>query len=245
MAAPLVAAATTAAETMIGGSMGIQTGPRRLRVPGLNSMEEPTLNGSSMIPLNIDEFMNFGYQDPAAMTMQPPQLLPPQQRQQQNPQQKPVHDQDRFMSLVSDLHLAEQIYFPGATSATISEPSRLESVLPHPSQQALPSSTSAPLTTNHNGWAQEFAAEDRQRRQKHTGAEWNWEKLFGKDPRRQMQLATEASKAAAAAAAKVEGKDGVVEAERLKTVALTRLQALFGHLTLTPPSSSPPSASAP
>jgi len=234
MMAGASSAATTATESIVGEcTTTMQTGPRRLRVPGLDTMMVHPQTSSSPMTLHVDEFMSFTHQDP--MSLQPLQQSLPQ---------KPFHTQDQFMSLVSDLHIAEQIYFPGATSAITPEALGSDRPLSRLCQHAAPSSLSSSSTENHNSWAREFVAEDRHQRQKHAGAEWNWEKLFGKDPRRQMELATEASKAAAAAVAKATGKSSAGEAERLKAVALTRLQALFGHLTLTPSPSAHPPASA-
>ncbi|KAF9364853.1 hypothetical protein BGX34_000202 [Mortierella sp. NVP85] len=235
MMAGASSAAATATESIVTDTT-MQTGPRRLRVPGLDTRMEHPQASSPTITFHVDEFMNFTHQDP--MSLQPPQQSLPQ---------KPIHTQDQFMFLVSDLHIAEQIYFPGATSAITPEALESDRPLSPLRQHAAPSSLSSSSTENHNSWAYEFVAEDRHQRQKHAGAEWNWEKLFGKDPRRQMELATEASKAAAAAVAKATGKSSAGEAERLKAVALTRLQALFGHLTVTPSQSahSPASAHAP
>jgi hypothetical protein len=131
---------------------------------------------------------------------------------QSHPPPEAIRSEDGSLSLVSDLNLAEQIYYPGASSATAQ---------PGPEEENL-----ARIEATSLEWVQEFSAEDSQRRrqqqqqQKYLGAEWNWEKLFGKDPRR---LASSQS----------DNKDTMDEHERLRTVALARLKSLFGHLSLT------------
>ncbi|KAI8596712.1 hypothetical protein EDD21DRAFT_387448 [Dissophora ornata] len=219
MAGSASAASTTVAETM---NSSVQ-GPRRLRVPGLDSFDEEPQDSL----LSVDELMSFEFQQDDWSS----QYQIQHQLKEHQPQPKPVYAEDRFLSLANDIHLAEQIYYPGASSATLPELSKQS----HPlSKQPLKSSTG-----NHSAWAQEFVVKDSQRghHQQHTGAEWNWEKVFGKDPRRQLQLATEASKASAASAA-ARG-ESVDEGERLKAIALARLQALFGHLTLSPSAPTP------
>ncbi|KAF9278026.1 hypothetical protein BGZ68_008830 [Mortierella alpina] len=197
----------------------------RLRVPGL---QEPySLHLQEQI--SVDEFLQFHHDESPTgpSSMQP--MLEPQHQQQL----KPIKAEDRFLSLVSDLRLAEQIYYPGASSATLTD------------QESTPSeqhSHVAKISSAGGGaWAQEFTHDHRhqqnQQQQRHLGAEWNWEKLFGKDPRKALQLATEASKASASMAGGSTSE--MTEHERLKTVALARLQALFGHLSLTSPHAAP------
>ncbi|KAG0209998.1 hypothetical protein BGX28_009777 [Mortierella sp. GBA30] len=199
---------------MMAGSMSATatvagTGKRRLKVPGLDEHSIPVDDHFS-----VDEFTQFIHghgRDPWDTTTE-------QQRQQP----RPIKAEDRFLSLVSDLNLAEQIYYPGASSATLTEQEQDKSLSDPTWRPTQASST--------GGWAQEFAVDNLLQRQRHLGAEWNWEKLFGKDPRKALQLATEASKASAAAAGDMSEME---EHERLKTVALARLQALFAHLSLT------------
>ncbi|KAF9989916.1 hypothetical protein BGZ79_004911, partial [Entomortierella chlamydospora] len=189
--------------------------PKRLRVPGLDSFEHSQSQQDTAF--SVDEFMGYSYYDNNI----DPQI---QQSVQQQQAPKPTRSDDRFLSLVSDLHMAEQIYYPGATSATLPELSEMDP------ENILTASTSAMQPpTSTGGWAQEFAVEDRQRqqKQKYMGAEWNWEKLFGKDPRRQASSTLSSRN-------DVEGTV-VDENDRLRAVALTRLQALFGHLSLTSP----------
>ncbi|KAF9347364.1 hypothetical protein BGX26_001154, partial [Mortierella sp. AD094] len=210
----MAGAVTTVTETA-GTNM---YGPKRLRVPGLDSFEYS--QNQQDTTFSVDEFMSFGYRE----NNMDPQLQHSVQQQQQQEEPKPIRSDDRFLSLVSDLHMAEQIYYPGATSATLPELSETDT------ENMLAVSTSAmqPLSST-GGWAQEFAVEDRQRRQKqkYMGAEWNWEKLFGRDPRRPVSSTLSSS----------DGVEGTVvdENDRLRAVALTRLQALFGHLSLTSP----------
>lgn len=197
----------------------------RLRVPGL---QEPySLHLQEQI--SVDEFLQFRHDESpnGPSSMQP--MLEPQHQQQL----KPIKAEDRFLSLVSDLRLAEQIYYPGASSATLT------------GQESTPSeqhSHVAKISSAGGGaWAQEFTHDHRhqqnQQQQRHLGAEWNWEKLFGKDPRKALQLATEASMASTSMAGGSTSE--MTEHERLKTVALARLQALFGHLSLTSPHAAP------
>ncbi|KAI1317354.1 hypothetical protein EDD11_008534 [Mortierella claussenii] len=219
------AASTTVVETM-----NISHGSKRLRVPGLDDafdqqqqQQERHRLERDRTMFSVDEFMGFDQlQENNLFTFHglnasPPLLL------QQHVQPKAIHAQDRFLSLVSDLHLAEQIYYPGASSATLPELSD-----PHRGH-------SSGVVAAENGWADQWVSEDRQQKeqtvvvQRYVGAEWNWEKLFGKDPRRQLQLATEAN----SHSNNNKESNSMDEGDRLRAVALTRLRAVFGHLSLT------------
>ncbi|KAF9429139.1 hypothetical protein BGZ76_001752, partial [Entomortierella beljakovae] len=179
-------------------------GSKRLKVPGLDSFDPPSEQQSSAFC--VSEFMNFDYHG----NTQP-------QSVHSNP--NPIRSDDRFLPFVSDLHTAEQIYYPGATSAT------------NPEQLDVDHNT----PTTSSAWAQEFATEDQQRKQmkKFLGAEWNWEKLFGKDPRKQTSPMLATNESESDNIGKI-----VDENDRLRTVALARLQALFGHLSLASPQES-------
>ncbi|KAG0307115.1 hypothetical protein BGZ98_000997 [Dissophora globulifera] len=205
-------------------------GPRRLRVPGVDSFDEPSLPMSAQQGslFSVDEFMEFNLQQTPEWST----------RFQNQPTPKPVRADDRFMSLVSDLHLAEQIFYPGASSATLPELSDHQGHLSAPAAAIIQEQQGN--FHQESGWANEFAVgNDQQTRQQrqYIGAEWSWERLFGKNPRKQLLLATEASTAAASAAA-ARGEE-LDEGARLKAVALSRLQALFGHLSLAPPTLAP------
>ncbi|KAF9919193.1 hypothetical protein BX616_000046 [Lobosporangium transversale] len=206
----LMAGVTTISEQKTAGG---ETGstlqpPRRLPVPRLDPLKQEIAQEHQHSMFSIDEFMSFDYHHDYN---QPQTTLQPSLRPS-----NPVQAKDRFMTLVSDLHLAEQTFYPGATSATSNEMD----------------DTAAFTSTMHpqiqTGWSQEFEGNNQV---KHRGAEWNWEKTFGKDPRRQMK-ATEAHLVISR-----EKNGDLDESERLKAVALTRLQALFGHLSFTPPTS--------
>ncbi|KAG0368538.1 hypothetical protein BGZ54_001722 [Gamsiella multidivaricata] len=200
MMAGSAAAAATVTETRTAHLHGT---PRRLRVPGLDPVEESTQNSTT---LSVDEFMNFHYSDIDHQNEQLQHLQQPPQLQQP----RPVHAEDRFLSLVNDLHSAEQSYYPAASSATLPGLSDQDS-----GRSTQPCGPSISTSTMQNGWAQEFATENDQRRSvKYVGAEWNWEKLFGKDPRRQLQLLTNANDASAAS--RLANGDGVDEADRLR-----------------------------
>ncbi|KAF9184957.1 hypothetical protein BGZ49_004376, partial [Haplosporangium sp. Z 27] len=206
---------------------GVNMGPKRLRVPGIDSFDpaQPFVSATTTTTaFSVDEFMSFDYQDNNNMHLQ---SMNPLKHQQQEP--KPIRSEDRFLSLVSDLQTAEQIYYPGATSAMLPELSELES----DDMQPVVSFGGG----EGGGWAQEFADNDRQRqhKQKYMGAEWNWEKIFGKDPRRQ-QASSSTTTASSTTIVTTNGSVEVVdENDRLRAVALTRLQALFGHLSLLSP----------
>ncbi|KAF9169553.1 hypothetical protein BGX21_010142 [Mortierella sp. AD011] len=190
-------------------------GPKRLHVPGLDALEDSQSQQNTAF--NVEEFIGYSYYENNI----DPQI---QQSVQQQQAPKPIRSDDRFLSLVSDLHMAEQIYYPGATSATLPELSETD-----PENILTASASAMQPQTSTGGWAQEFAVEDsqRQQKQKYMGAEWNWEKLFGKDPRRQ---------ASSTLSSRNDAEGNVVdENDRLRAVALTRLQALFGHLSLTSP----------
>lgn len=184
----------------------------RLRVPGL----EPEEDERAMF--SLDEYAQFNHVSDTQKSIQLP---------------KPVHAQDRFLSLVSDLHIAGQIYYPGASLATL--PNSM-------SDQELDT------CTYNNGWAQEFAVETElsAKIQKHLGAEWSWEKLFGKNPRkaaeraqRQLEQQQQDYQTRQTGHVRVLTSKEQSEHDRLKAVALSRLQAVFCHLSLTtPPSSS-------
>jgi len=184
----------------------------RLRVPGL----EPEEDERAMF--SLDEYAQFNHVSDTQKSIQLP---------------KPIHAQDRFLSLVSDLHIAGQIYYPGASLATL--PNSM-------SDQELDT------CTYNNGWAQEFAVETElsAKIQKHLGAEWSWEKLFGKDPRkaaeraqRQLEQQQQDYQTRQTGHVRVLTSKEQSEHDRLKAVALSRLQAVFCHLSLTtPPSSS-------
>ncbi|KAF9925398.1 hypothetical protein BGZ67_008706 [Mortierella alpina] len=209
-------------------TMATTSGQNRLRVPGL---QEP-FSADFQEQVSVDEFLQFRHDEsPNGPSSMQPMLEPPHQQQL-----KPIKAEDRFLSLVSDLRLAEQIYYPGASSATLTD---LE---PTPFEQH--SHVATVSSAGGGAWAEEFTQDHRyqqnqqqQQPQRHLGAEWNWEKLFGKDPRKTLQVATVASKAYAAMAGGPTSE--MTEHERLKTVALARLQALFGHLSLTSPHEAP------
>ncbi|KAG0337513.1 hypothetical protein BG004_007617 [Podila humilis] len=207
-------------------TIGINDSKPRLRVPGLE-------NDANAAPLFcMDEYAQFAWDNSSASS-------PLQQQQQQPP--KPVHAQDRFLSLVNDLHMAGQIYYPGASLST----------LPDLASDAHNQSPS-------NGWAQEFAVETElsARIQRHLGAEWSWEKLFGKDPRKAAERAqrileqrqhqqtattsTQESFSGQGANVLLSVKEQS-EHDRLKAVALSRLQAVFSHLSSAAPPPLPPS----
>ncbi|KAF9335974.1 hypothetical protein BG006_010118 [Podila minutissima] len=191
---------------------GYQTRPR-LRVPGLDPEEE------DRVSLSLEEYAQFNHVSDTQRPIQQP---------------KPVHAQDRFLSLVSDLHVAGQIYYPGASLA------------------ALPNSASGQDLDayRNNVWAQEFAVETElsAKIQKHLGAEWSWEKLFGKDPRKAAERAQKQLEQQRQDYHRRQTGPGVSiltsqeqsEHDRLKAVALSRLQAVFCHLSLTTP---PPTSS--
>ncbi|KAG0327562.1 hypothetical protein BG000_000909 [Podila horticola] len=191
-------------------SSGYQSRPR-LKVPGLDTEEES-------VTFSLEEYSQFNHVSDAQQSIQP---------------SKPLHVQDSFLSLVSDLHVAGQIYYPGASHATLANSS---------SHQDLD-------TYRNNGWTQEFVVETElsAKIQKHLGAEWSWEKLFGKDPRKAAERAQKQLEQQQQDYQKRQtGSDVSVltskeqsEHDRLKAVALSRLQAVFCHLSLTtPPSSS-------
>ncbi|KAG0263024.1 hypothetical protein BG011_009421 [Mortierella polycephala] len=196
---------------------------RRLRVPGLDPIQNAERSSQDPHYFKVNEFMSFEYQDDLQSNKTHPQ------------QPKPVYAEDRFMSLVSDLHLAEQIYYPGASSATTAQLSD-EPDVPTAESTTTATAAAAAAEAASGAWAQEFALDaSHHSRQRHLGAEWNWEKLFGKDPRRTLQLLSEASSKATLAGTSTSAADGsMTEHERLKSVALARLQALFGHLSLSP-----------
>ncbi|KAF9952565.1 hypothetical protein BGZ72_006122 [Mortierella alpina] len=223
MAGSTVSAPNTSTASSI---MPMDSGPKRLRVPGL---QEPS-SADVQDQISVDEFLQFHH----AESLNGPSSIQPMLESQHQQQLKPIKAEDRFLSLVSDLRLAEQIYYPGASSATLIEQEPTSSEQPHSRITQLPSAGSG-------AWAQEFTDGHRyqqtRQQQRHLGAEWNWEKLFGKDPRKALQLATEASKASAAMAGGPASE--MTEHERLKTVALARLQALFGHLSLASPHAAP------
>ncbi|KAG0038101.1 hypothetical protein BGZ82_001114 [Podila clonocystis] len=192
-------------------SSGYQTRPR-LRVPGLDPEDE------ERVTFSLDEYAQFNHVCDTQRLVQPA---------------KPVHAQDRFLSLVSDLHIAGQIYYPGASLAAPNSAS----------DQDLE-------TYRNNAWAQEFAIETElsAKIQKHLGAEWSWEKLFGKDPRKAAERAQkQLEQQQQEYERRQTGSDSSVltskeqsEHDRLKVVALSRLQAVFCHLSLTTP---PPTSS--
>ncbi|KAF9571038.1 hypothetical protein EC968_001072 [Mortierella alpina] len=218
----MMAGSTVSASNTIPASsvMPVTSRQDQLRVPGF---QEP-VREDSQEQISVDEFLQFQHTKSPNVSS----CIPPMLELQHQQQLKPIKAEDRFLSLVSDLRLAEQIYYPGASSATLTE------------QEPTASQQHFNVTTPGCGaWAQEFTHKHRhqqnqqQQHQRHLGAEWNWEKLFGKDPRKALQLATEASKASAAMAGGPTSE--LTEHERLKAVALARLQALFGHLSLTSP----------
>lgn len=238
---------STAMDTAIAGDQ------RRPQVPSLDSednlYQDSHPRHSSYF--SIDEFETFNY-TPITMDSSPySQHYNPhqQQQEQQVPAVKPIRAEDRFLSLVNDLHLAEQTYYPPASSATLPSEDNLDLDL-HLTTSAAVTHHSRPVTVPTNSaWAQEFTFDNQQQHQhaapkKFLGAEWNWEKIFGKDPRKQLNstinIATVTATATAAAAGAT-GATMINENERLKAVALARLQAVFKHLTLAPSSTlSPP-----
>ncbi|KAF9418491.1 hypothetical protein BGZ94_009682 [Podila epigama] len=185
----------------------IQEHGRRLRVPGLDPPVDEEHNGVSF---SLDEYWQFC----RSLETQNPSLPSTVNRPP-----KPVHAHDRFLSLVSDLHVAGQIYYPGASSAT-------HSGLPEFSSLA---------ATDGDSWATEFSVETElsSKIQKHLGAEWSWEKLFGKDPRKAAERAQKQLEQQHASVHLSPAEQS--EHERLKSIALSRLQAVFSHLSLTTP----------
>ncbi|KAG0207677.1 hypothetical protein BGX33_006682 [Mortierella sp. NVP41] len=220
---------STAMETMTAG-------PRRLRLPGLDPEEDYHYQQShpGHTGFSVSEFESFNHDGTSSSSNHPSPYYPHQEFYHQPPTVKPIRAEDRFLSLVSDLHLAEQTYYPPASSATL--PNELDEI-----QDFLPTTTTAAKNNNY-AWVQEFnttttttttiAQHQQQTLQKFLGAEWNWEKLFGKDPRKQIDLSSTTVSGAGGSAA-------INESERLKAVALARLQALLGHLSLAPSQSVP------
>ncbi|OAQ24723.1 hypothetical protein K457DRAFT_129609 [Linnemannia elongata AG-77] len=237
-----VPSSSTAMDTVAAAAAAAAAAERqsRLRVPGLDSEENlysHSHSGNSS-DFCVSEFESFKYTT-TIMDSTTPNSHHCRLHQEQPAPVKPIRAEDRFLSLVNDLHLAEQTYYPPASSATVpSQDLGLDLTTP-----AAAAHHSPPVTVSTNSaWAQEFATAvsidgQYQAPKKFLGAEWNWEKIFGKDPRKQLDSAatTAAVAAAAAAGATMDGN------ERLKAVALARLQAVFKHLTLAPSSSvSPP-----
>ncbi|KAF9578398.1 hypothetical protein BGW38_005811 [Lunasporangiospora selenospora] len=228
--------------SMLAPSLAIVSEPARprLRVPGLDHASDRASVGTQ---LDVDKFMHICQQTET----------PSMQLSHPSESRKPLRVENRFMSLVSDLQLAGQMYYPGASLPTFPELSDLCSVattttMTEPCQPTIPT---------ENAWAQEFATERptsipaNRTAQQYLGAEWNWEKLFGKDPRRTSSKATLAGQTQeqwdlqqkqqlhSGAASSTLSSAVHLEHERLKAVALTRLQALFGHLSLGRPDSLP------
>ncbi|KAF9923288.1 hypothetical protein FBU30_006649 [Linnemannia zychae] len=183
---------------------------------------QPTTNNPS--DFCVSEFESFAYNTGFTSAKEPTRS---------SEAVKPIRAQDRFISLVNDLHIAEQSYYPPASSATI------------PTERDFDLHVSAPQHSapSNSAWAQEFtstasAQHGQQTPKKFLGAEWNWEKMFGKDPRKQLEGTTVVESTTTATS---EGLIVIDENERLRAVALARLQAVFKHLSLTPS----PTASAP
>ncbi|KAF8925766.1 hypothetical protein BGZ47_003078 [Haplosporangium gracile] len=215
----------------------ISEGERRLQVPGLDSEEKlyqhSHLGHSS--DFCVSEFESLNYT--LTITMDSAPYTHHQHYHQEQPALvKPIRAEDRFLSLVNDLHFAEQTYYPPASSATLpSEDFDLDLTAPTATAHHSP----PPATASKNSaWAQEFstaAIDHQQAFKKFSSAEWNWEKIFGKGPRKQLGSAANTGSVAASAVTMID------ENERLKAVALARLQAVFKHLTLAPSSTiSPP-----
>ncbi|KAG9066503.1 hypothetical protein KI688_001731 [Linnemannia hyalina] len=234
---------STAMDTAASAAAANSDGQSRLRVPGLDSEEnlyQHSHPGNSS-DFCVSEFESFNY-TPTIMNSTTPNSHHYHLHQEQPAPLKPIRAEDRFLSLVKDIHFAEQTYYPPASSATV--PSQdLDVDLTTLAAAAAHLSPFVTVSTN-SAWAQEFATatpidHQHQAPKKFLAAEWNWEKIFGKDPRKQLDsAATTATVAASAAAA---GGATMDENERLKAVALARLQAVFKHLTLAPSSTvSPP-----
>ncbi|KAG0291958.1 hypothetical protein BGZ96_004664 [Linnemannia gamsii] len=232
--------------TAMDTAAAIAGGRRRQQGPGLepeDSLYRDSHPGHSSY-FSIDEFETFNY-TPTTMDSTPysQHYYPHQQHQEQQQvaSVKPIRAEDRFLSLVNDLHLAEQTYYPPASSATLPSEDNLDLDL-HLTTSAAAAHHSTPATVpTISAWAQEFTFDNQQQRthaapKKFLGAEWNWEKTFGKDPRKQLDstINTATTTATAAAAAGATGATAIDENERLKAVALARLQAVFKHLTLAP-----------
>ncbi|KAK3821950.1 MAG: hypothetical protein J3R72DRAFT_459382 [Linnemannia gamsii] len=210
---------STAMDAAIAGVTSNTAGPRRLRVPGLDPENNHFQQGSSNIGFSISEFVTFNHGNSTTATIGSTPMAVA----------KPIRAEDRFLSLVNDLHIAEQTYYPPASSTTLPADQNMD--LDRPAYQPVTA-----VTTN-NAWANEFATTTSAQQQHQTlkrflGAEWNWEKLFGKDPRKPLDSSSSilATVAAVSAAATID------ENERLKAVALARLQAVFKHLSLAPSS---------
>ncbi|KAF9545382.1 hypothetical protein EC957_011030 [Mortierella hygrophila] len=234
---------STAMDTAASAAAANSEGQSRLRVPGLDSEEnlyQHSHPGNSS-DFCVSEFETFNY-TPTILNSTTPNSHHYHLHQEQSAPVKPIRAEDRFLSLVNDLHFAEQAYYPPASSATV--PSQdLDVNLTTPATAAHHS----PLVTvsTNNAWAQEFTTtsidHQHQAPKKFLAAEWNWEKIFGKDPRKQLDSAATTATVAASIAAAAAGGTTMDENERLKAVALARLQAVFKHLTLAPSSTlSPP-----
>ncbi|GJJ78243.1 hypothetical protein EMPS_10602 [Entomortierella parvispora] len=162
-----------------------QARPRRLKVPGIDTDEEIAASA-----LSVEEFVAYNFVQEVSY-----------QKSEQS-----RRTGDRPLAPVNDLQVAEQLFYPGASSTT----------------QTCVDGLSAAQIPGKQTWENEFTIEQREQpRLQHRGAEWNWERLFGKDPRKAIaQLTIEQNRG--------HSKD---ESERLRSVALARLQALFGHLS--------------
>ncbi|KAG0321144.1 hypothetical protein BGZ97_012050, partial [Linnemannia gamsii] len=231
----------------------IAGGQSRRRVPGLDledTIDHQRHPGYSS-SFCVSEFESFIY-TPTTTTDSTPYSQHYYPHQQQHQEQKPaavkpIRAEDRFLSLVNDLHLAEQTYYPPASSATLPSEDNFDLDLDLTTPAAAAAHHSPPVTVPSNSaWAQEFTFDNQHQHQhaapkKFLGAEWNWEKIFGKDPRKQLDSTINNATVTATAAAGATGATMVDENERLKAVALARLQAVFKHLTLAPSSTlSPP-----
>ncbi|KAF9899758.1 hypothetical protein EC991_008346 [Linnemannia zychae] len=213
---------STAMDAAIAGVTSNTPGQRRLQVPGLDP--EKSHHQGVSARFSISEFEAFNYNSHSAGTFDSTPTMVA----------RPIRAEDRFPSLVNDLHLAEQTYYPPASSATLPADNDmgLESLVCQP----------VPTITNNSAWAQEFSttgssAQQQQASKKFLGAEWNWEKLFGKDPRKSVA----SSSSIIAAAGTGSGAAAIDESERLRAVALARLQAVFKHLSLASSSAASPS----
>ncbi|KAF9122061.1 hypothetical protein BGW39_010061 [Mortierella sp. 14UC] len=213
---------STAMDAAIAGVKNSTPGQRRLRVPGLDPETNRHPQGIST-KFSISEFEAFNYGSHSAGTVDLASTTVA----------RPIRAEDRLLSLVNDLHLAEQTYYPPASSATL--PADHDMGLETPAYQPVPA------ITNNSAWSQEFAtttsAQQQQAPKRFLGAEWNWEKLFGKDPRKSLVFSSNMP----AARDTVSGGAAIDENDRLKAVALARLLAVFKHLSLAPSSPASPS----
>ncbi|KAF9144777.1 hypothetical protein BG015_012101 [Linnemannia schmuckeri] len=233
---PSTAMHTAAAAATISGGEG------RLQIPGLDSEEklyQHSHPGHSS-DFCVSEFESFNYLPNAPNTPNTTMDTTPYSHHQHYHQEQPallkcIRAEDHFLSLVNDLHLAEQTYYPPASSATLpSEDFDFDLTVP-----AAAAHHSPPVRVSTNSaWVQEFsttAIDHHQTPKKFLSAEWNWEKIFGKDPRKQLGSAANTATVAGSVVTMID------ENERLQAVALARLQAVFKHLTLVPSSAvSPP-----